>query len=167
MLIQFLLGTWLLIALSFHSFAGAAARPRGKWEIRAPLPSARTEVAATELGGKIYVMGGYEKHGDLLEEYDPAKDTWRRRASLPRPLHHAGSASLGGKIYVIGGYISGEGPVSTVYEYDPAADQWRTRSVMPTARGALAVGVIAGKIYAIGGGGAETHKTKRRDALAL
>src|SRR4029450_6818477 len=114
MLIKSLLGTWLLSALSFHSFASAAAQPRGKWEIRAPLPSARTEVAAAELGGKIYVMGGYEKHGDLLEEYDPVKDSWRRRASLPRPLHHAGSASLGGKIYVIGGFISREGARRTV-----------------------------------------------------
>ena len=61
------------------------------------MPSARTEVAAVELGGKIYVMGGYEKGGDLLEEYDPAKDSWRRRALLPRPLHHVGAASVAGK----------------------------------------------------------------------
>ena len=101
--------------------------PRGKWEIRAPMPSARTEVAAAELGGKIYVMGGYEKNSDLLEEYDPLKDNWRRRASLPRPLHHVGAAAVGGKIYVIGGYISGQGPVNTVYEYDPSLDRWRTR----------------------------------------
>ena len=130
-----------------------------KWEIRAPLPSARTEVAAAELGGKIYLMGGYEKNGDLLEEYDPARDSWHRRASLLRPLHHLGAASVGGKIYVIGGYISGEGPVNTVYEYDPATDQWRMRSPMPTMRGALAVGVIAGKIYAVGGVGLESAET--------
>src|SRR5580765_2521927 len=99
MFITSLLGVWLFLALFFHSFAGAAAQPRGKWEIRAPLPSARTEVAAAELGGKIYLMGGYEKNGDLLEEYDPARDSWHRRASLLRPLHHLGAASVGGKIY--------------------------------------------------------------------
>src|SRR5438094_6453952 len=116
----------LVFVFFLRSLTGASEALPGKWELRAPMPSARTEVAAAELGGKIYVMGGYEKNGDLLEEYDPAKDSWRRRASLPRPLHHVGTASVGGKIYVIGGYISGEGPVSTVYEYDPAADQWRT-----------------------------------------
>src|SRR2546427_10247113 len=113
----------LVFVFFLRSLTGASETLPGKWELRAPMPSARTEVAAAELGGKIYVMGGYEKNGDLLEEYDPAKDSWRRRASLPRPLHHVGTASVGGKIYVIGGYISGEGPVSTVYEYDPAADQ--------------------------------------------
>src|SRR6266581_5098802 len=102
MRIKSLLGTWLFIALSFHSFASAAAQPRGKWEIRAPLPSARTEVAAAELGGKIYVMGGYEKGGDLVEEYDPKNDTWRTRAPLPKALHHIGAAAVNGKIYVIG-----------------------------------------------------------------
>jgi N-acetylneuraminic acid mutarotase len=96
-------GIWLFLALCFQSLVSAAAPPQGKWEIRTPMPSTRTEVAAVELGGKIYVMGGLEKNGDLLEEYDPAKDRWGRRASLPRPLHHVGAAAVGGKIYVIGG----------------------------------------------------------------
>ena len=100
------------------------------------MPSARSEVGAAEVGGKIYVMGGYEKNGNLVEEYDPATDSWRGRASLPKPLHHIGAAALNGKIYVIGGYISGVGPVATVYEYDPAKDQWTTKKPMPTrARG--------------------------------
>ena len=105
-----------------------AAEPPGKWEIRAPMPTARTEVAAVELGGQIYVMGGYEKNGDLVEAYDPKQNSWRRRAPLPRALHHLGAASIAGKIYVIGGYISGAGSVDTVYEYDSSADRWRVRA---------------------------------------
>ena len=92
---------------------------------------------AAEVGGKIYVMGGYEKNGNLVEEYDPATDSWRGRAPLPKPLHHIGAAALNGKIYVIGGYISGVGPVDTVYEYDPAKDQWTSEeSDADPARGA-------------------------------
>ena len=49
----------------------ARGQPPGVWQQRAPMPSARTEVAAVQLDGKIYVMGGYEKGGDLVEEYDP------------------------------------------------------------------------------------------------
>src|SRR5688572_14435964 len=108
-------------------FTMSAAEPPGKWQIRAAMPSARTEVAAVELGGKIYVMGGYDKGGQLVEEYDPARDSWRQRAPLPKPLHHVGAAAANGKIYLLGGYISGLGPVNTVYEYDPAADQWTTK----------------------------------------
>ena len=125
--------------------ADAGAEPPGKWQIRAPLPSSRSEVAAAELAGKIYVIGGYGKNGNLVEAYDPEKDRWHRGASLPKLLHHTGAAAVNGKLYIIGGYISGVGPVDTVYEYDPAADRWTAKKPMPTARGALAVGVIAGK----------------------
>jgi hypothetical protein len=114
----------LLILACIHASAGAANSLPGKWQIRASMPSARTEVAAAELGGKIFVMGGLEKHGDRVEQYDPVNDTWRRRAALPRPLHHFGAAAVNGKIYIIGGYISGVGSVNTVYQYDPATDRW-------------------------------------------
>src|SRR5207253_3188100 len=117
----------LVFVFFLRSLTGASETLPGKWELRAPMPSARTEVAAAELGGKIYVMGGYEKGGDLVEEYDPKNDTWRTRAPLPKALHHIGAAAVNGKIYVIGGYISGVGPVATVYEYDAAADRWRSR----------------------------------------
>ena len=102
----------------------ATGQDRGKWTIRASLPSPRTEVAAAQLQGKIFVVGGLGRSGNLFEEFDPGKSTWRRRASLPRPLHHVGTGAIGGKIYVIGGYLSGRGPVDTVYAYDPSADKW-------------------------------------------
>ena len=57
---------------SCFSLSGAAELP-GKWQVRAPTPAPRSEVAAAELNGKIYLMGGYVKNGDLLEEYDPEK----------------------------------------------------------------------------------------------
>ena len=124
----------LVFVFFLRSLTGASEALPGKWELRAPMPSARTEVAAAELGGKIYVMGGYEKNGDLVEEYDPAKNSWRRRASLPRPLHHIGAAAVDGKIYVIGGYMSGQGSTDSVYEYDPSTDRWRARSPCPRLR---------------------------------
>src|SRR2546428_14175971 len=93
----------LVFVFFLRSLTGASEALPGKWELRAPMPSARTEVAAAEPGGKIYVLGGYEKNGDLGEEDDPAKNILRRRASLPRPLHHIGAAAVHGKSYVIGG----------------------------------------------------------------
>ena len=149
----------LLIVACVYTPVSAADSPPGKWQSRAPMPSARTEVAAAQTGGKIYVIGGLEKHGDRVEEYNPVTNSWRRRASLPHPLHHLGATGANGKIYVIGGYISGVGPVDTVYEYDPASDRWRARLAMPTARGALSVGVIAGKIFAVGGVGTNKKNT--------
>ena len=123
-----------LIALVAFLSRDALAELPGHWQSRAPMPSARTEVAAVELGGKIYVLGGYEKGGNLVEEYDPVSDRWRARAPLPKPLHHIGAAALNGKIYVIGGYVSGGGSMDSVYEYDPAQDRWNTKAPMATPR---------------------------------
>src|ERR1051325_821330 len=63
-----------LMALPTIPYRIALAELPGHWQRRAPMPSARTEVAAVELGGKIYVIGGYEKGGNLIEEYDPGTD---------------------------------------------------------------------------------------------
>lgn len=137
----------------------------GGWRTAAPAPTKRTEVAAATVGGKIYVVGGFEEPslGNVLsfaitpslEEYDPATDQWTAKAPMPVGLHHVGIGVVGGRLYVIGGYkksgLSVWGPVATVYAYDPVADAWSERAPMPTARGALSVTVHEGKLYAIGG----------------
>lgn len=137
----------------------------GGWRTAAPAPMKRTEVAAATVGGKIYVVGGFEEPslGNVLsfaitpslEEYDPSTDRWTAKAPMPVGLHHVGIGVVGGRLYVIGGYkksgLSVWGPVATVYAYDPVADAWSERAPMPTARGALSVTVHEGKLYAIGG----------------
>ena len=64
-----LIFAWLLIA----SPSRAAGLP-GKWEIRAPMPSARGALAVGVLGGKIFAVGGIGTNGKNTganEEYDP------------------------------------------------------------------------------------------------
>ncbi|MBI3077822.1 MAG: galactose oxidase, partial [Deltaproteobacteria bacterium] len=121
----------LAAALLIGTVPGAFGQGGGTWATRAPMPSARTEVAVVEAGGKIYVIGGFGQSGDLVEEYDPSSDRWRRRASLPRPLHHVGAAAIAGRIYVIGGYDPGWTPADTVFEYTPSSDQWRAPGPPP------------------------------------
>jgi Kelch motif len=43
------------------------------------MPSARTEIAEAEVGGKIYVVGGFRGEREL-EVYDPAAVRWSRAA---------------------------------------------------------------------------------------
>jgi N-acetylneuraminic acid mutarotase len=129
--------------------AAAFAQSIGRWTTGSPMPSARTEIAVAEVGGKIYVVGGFRGEREL-EIYDPSTDHWSRRASLPRSLHHAGAVGLNGKLYV-GGFVEGWTPTDEVHEYDPASDRWQRLAALPTARGALAAAVLDGKIYAVGG----------------
>src|SRR6266516_7769977 len=84
----------------------AFAQGIGRWTIGTPMPSARTEVAVAEVGGKIYVVGGFGGEREL-EIYDSAADRWSRGASIPRALHHAAAVGLKDKLYVVGGFVEG------------------------------------------------------------
>ena len=125
----------------------------GMWSRLAPVPTARSEVAAAELNGKLYVFGGFGPGAIANEEYDPATDTWRARAPIPGPVNHAAAVALGDRIYLIGGFDDRFGPVDTVLAYDPAADAWESLPDLPAPRGALAAAAVDGLIYAIGGQG--------------
>ena len=58
----------LLVLAMEGLFLDHCAQAQGKWVTRAPMPSARTEVAAAVLGDKIYVIGGFAQGGNLVEE---------------------------------------------------------------------------------------------------
>src|SRR3954471_1316823 len=57
------------------------------WTEGATMPTVRTELAAAELEGKIYVAGGY---GGLhaFEAYDPKGDTWTKLKDMPVDREH-------------------------------------------------------------------------------
>ncbi|RMH05060.1 MAG: kelch repeat-containing protein [Nitrospirae bacterium] len=151
--------------------AAASAIDLGHWIVGSPAPTKRTEVAVAQVGGIIYVVGGFVKPtlwnfwkitgSDLVEAYDPVADRWMMKSPLPLPVHHAGAAELNGKLYIVGGFTQSGGTiwhaVSTVFEYTPDTGSWRTRAPMPTARGGLGVVAVAGRLYAIGGFDGETN----------
>jgi hypothetical protein len=69
---------------------GVLAQGTGRWTTGSPMPSARTEIAVAEVGGRpkrqLYVIGGFVEGWtptDDVHEYDPARDHWERLAALP------------------------------------------------------------------------------------
>lgn len=127
------------------------------WAARASLPAARQETGVAELGGRVYVVGGFTADRRIVatvEVYDPATDAWSEVASLPVALHHANTAAADGKLYVLG-YLEGLAFAARgrVFAYDPATDAWTEKASMPvgTERGSSAVGVIGDRIYVAGG----------------
>jgi hypothetical protein len=48
-----------LVAAGVLLTAAALAQGTGRWTTGTPMPSARTEIAVAEAGGKIYVVGGF------------------------------------------------------------------------------------------------------------
>ena len=88
------------------------------WAVEAPMPTARTALAAAEVGGKIYAIGGTDGSHFLtvVEEYDPASNTWTTKAPMPTARYELAAAEVGGKIYAIGG----AGPSANVVQaYTP------------------------------------------------
>jgi N-acetylneuraminic acid mutarotase len=121
-----------------------------QWQTRADMPTARQFLAAVEVNGKIYALGGY--NGTPLhtnEEYDPVTNTWQSRADMPTARFYLAAVAVNGKIYALGG-ANGTN-LQTNEEYDPVTNTWRTRADMPTTRFSFAAAAVNGKIYVLGG----------------
>ncbi len=144
------------------SVLGMVAKPaaqdgnqQGSWTQKAPMPTARNEVSAAYLNGKVYVLGGSINRVSVphVEEYDIATDKWTQRMPTLRGLDHMGIAVVNGKIITVGGFTASVHayPQVDVYEYDPAANSWRPLAPMKAPRASVGVAVVDGKVHAIGG----------------
>jgi N-acetylneuraminic acid mutarotase len=103
-------------------------------------PSARYAHSAVELGGKMYVLGGYAHGGSYLNDlhvYDPATGEWTdlstpTSGSPPSLLTYHSTVELGGKMYVFGGNNSSNTGHNDLHVYDPATGEWNDLST-PTS----------------------------------
>jgi N-acetylneuraminic acid mutarotase len=82
------------------------------WSNGKSMPTPRTEVTVTIIDDNIYVIGGFNKSGkvldtvDTVEVYNIKNDSWKTIVPLPQPVHHASATTFNGNIYVIGGYTN-------------------------------------------------------------
>ncbi len=127
------------------------------WTTVAPLPSARSDLAATAVGGKIYVFGGCTNSVSFLHNvdvYDPETDTWST-SPTDMPTARAGMYAVtakGDTVYVIGGWNGVGAGLGTNEAYKVAQDQWTTGlPAMPTVRAETGAAEHGGRIYIVGG----------------
>ncbi len=161
-----------LLGVGSVALAGQSAAPAAdteKWEQLSPAPLARTEVAAARVGGRIYVVGGFESGGvpsRAVESFDPARRRWETVPPLPITLNHVGAVAWDGRLYVIGGYTDlpgrGVGQISRrLFRYDPRTRRWTELAQLPVPRAAFAAGVVADRLY-IAGGSTDSEQTTTR-----
>jgi N-acetylneuraminic acid mutarotase len=131
---------------------GVGVTGAGTWTTVAPLPTARSNLAAA-VGpdGLIYAIGGIA--GNAVYVYNPATNSWTTVASLPTGRADlAAAVGPDGLIYAIGGIDASNHHSSEVDAYNPATNSWTTVASLPVARTGLAAAVGPdGLIYAIGG----------------
>ncbi|HVF73148.1 MAG TPA: kelch repeat-containing protein [Chthoniobacterales bacterium] len=154
-------GSTGIAVVEVYALENAPVEPApGNWGMRAQLLEANSELACTELNGKIYLLGGYPQSRvtvRTVQVYDIATNHWEPGPLLPQPNNHGMAATVNGKIYLIGGQTKADDPpgtnsyVNTVYELDPATGVWVTKAPMPTARSSGVAVVHNGKIYVAGG----------------
>ncbi len=123
------------------------------WQELASKPTAVTNISAITLDDRVYVPGGYDTDGrvlDILEIYDAANDAWLTGASLPSPLCAYAITIQNGLIYVLGGW-DGVNYLDDVFCYDPEQDTWTVVAQCPSSIGFGAAVSDDSRIYLIGG----------------
>jgi N-acetylneuraminic acid mutarotase len=134
-----------------------------KWTTRQAMPTARNHNFGGVVGGKIYVIGGrmgaagigLAINTDVVEEYDPVKDTWGgAMARMPTPRSGGGYATYGGRIYVAGGENNTDkvaGAFKAVEAFDPVTNRWFPFPSMPNPRHGVATAVLGNKLHLVSG----------------
>lgn len=79
--------------------------------LRAPMPTARSALAAGTHDGKIYVAGGEVQTPNMLgafrafEAYDPASNSWSILPPIPFPRHGHAGGIVDGRFHVVSGDV--------------------------------------------------------------
>jgi non-specific serine/threonine protein kinase len=127
-----------------------------KWAKLADAPSPRQYAAATEQGGRVWLLGGISADETATADtaiYDRGLNNWTVGPKLPQPLHHVSAVTYKGDPVVIGGFVPGaeltSGQSNKVYALK--GDKWEALPPMKHARAAAAAAVVGDKIVVVGG----------------
>ncbi len=103
------------------------------------MPTARWDLSAVEVNGKVYAIGGSSlppwRQGLLatVEVYDPQTDTWTQGVDMPSVRYGLAASTVNGRIYVIGGWALGQ-YFASVEEFDTGFREPPVVSVNPQGK---------------------------------
>jgi len=135
--------------------------PAGSATSVGPLPGPRSDLVAATVGGRTYVLGGYDgktPYTSVLQTTDG--HTFKTVASLPVPVRYPAAAVVGNAIYLSGGETASGRPTDAVQEVDPTAGTARVVAHLPHPLEHASAIALGGRIYVLGGtiGGAATNR---------
>src|SRR5579871_2720804 len=124
------------------------------WANGIAMPTATTRSSAAVLSGNIYVIGGLNASGtvvDTVQIYNTTANTWSTGTPLPDVTENSSAAVVNNVLYVFGGDNGVSTPTNAVWAYSTKTKAWTSMAPMLTARnGTLAV-VEKNIVYVIGG----------------
>lgn len=133
------------------------------------LPTVRSDLSAASLGGRTYVLGGYDG-SKLVESVLATEDGahFTEVARLPAPARYMAVASLGERIYAFGGESVRGAAGDAIQEVDPKAGTASVVGHLPQAVSHASAISLGGSIYVLGGeaDGSPTDRIWRFDPAA-
>src|SRR5215216_2476845 len=146
-------GAGMIRALALAGVIASLVGGSSGWQRAAPLPLARSEVAAAPYGSGIVIVGGYVAGGTgdtaRADLYLPATNRWRRLPDYPIQIDHAAAASDGKHTFFVGGF-NGKG-TQVRLAYALTNGRWHRLPSLPAARAASGAAIVDGKLYVVGG----------------
>ncbi len=123
------------------------------WTPMAPMSSARSELAAAEVDGRIYALGG---RGGLTvnEEFDPVANAWTTKTGMNVGRLALGAFGWNGRIYAVGGrQQSGTNFtfLKVIEVYSPASNNWGSVADLQVPRSAFGGAAIGPSFFMAGG----------------
>lgn len=139
-----------------------------RWKVQPPLSQPRSRMAAVEVDGRIYVVGGEGEDGtplDLVEIFELGSQEWREGAPLPSPRANLAMAISGEELIVAGGSTiqANAAPTGTVtantsltlYDdmarYNRTNDSWAPAGKLPMPLAGTALAADEEYLYLVGG----------------
>ena len=117
------------------------------------LPRPRSDLTAVTVGGRVFVLGGYD--GTTLDPTVLVSSDGRsfaRFATLPQPVRYPATAVAGGRIYLLGG-ANGSGSTETtaIQEVDPTSGRAAVVGHLPEPVAHASAMTVNGTVYVLGG----------------
>ena len=116
------------------------------------LPTVRSDLSAVTVGGRAYVLGGYDGNEPIDSVLQTADGrSFSQVATLPAPARYMAVAAIGGRIYAFGGETASGGASNAIQEVDPQAGTAQVIGHLPQALSHAAAAVLDGHVYILGG----------------
>jgi N-acetylneuraminic acid mutarotase len=146
-------------------FGGGGSTENGSTDVQAvpatgatsvvgKLPLGRSDHVAAEVGGKVYVLGGYDGANivpDVLSTTDGSSFT--KVGVLPVPVRYPAVAAVGKAVYLFGGVMNSAAGLDTnaVQRLDTATGAITTVAHLPASLSHASAVVLGGRVYLLGG----------------
>lgn len=158
----------LFMCTSISSSAYMFDPSQGIIKTMADMPRERYRHTASNVDGKIWVVGGRDVDDNIIREvdvYDPNTDKWSTPTTLPenRITSDLGSFSYGNSLYLVGGYDKNYTASSETLKLNTESLEYKNMAKTQMPRGDILVLRVDDFAYGVGG---FSHSNNFCEALA-